>query len=98
MDGRQAERRFERSHFRIADATRPDDPAPAVFGGLERGLSREDPAQRGQRFRVETPAGFLVELAVGRQSGAAAQTARTLCEGDQLAQPQENVLIAGQTT
>src|SRR5271169_5028306 len=62
MDSRRAKSRFERGHFRIVDATRPDDPAPAIFGYLERGLAGEDPAQRGQRFCVETPAGFFVEL------------------------------------
>ena len=74
-----------------------DHPAQTLFGHLERRFAREDPAHRGQRGCVEAPVGLFVQLVFCQQRSAASQAARALCIGDQLAQAQQNVLVASQT-
>src|ERR1019366_6731174 len=96
VNGGQSQTRFKPGYLGIAYAAGSDDPAQTFLSHLKRGIAGEDSADRRERGRVETPVRFLVELAFSRKRGAAGQTTRALGISDQLAQAQENVLIAGQ--
>ena len=96
MNGGQSQTGFKPGDLGIADAPGSDDPAQAFLAHFERGIAGKHSADRRQCGRVEAPVRFFVELAVSQKRGAARQTSRALGISNQLAQPQQNVLIAGQ--
>ena len=96
VNGGQSQSGFKPGDLGIADAAGSDDPAQTVFGHLERGVAGKDSADRCQRRRVEAPVRFFVQLAFSQKRGATGQTTRALGISDQLAQAQQNMLIAGQ--
>src|SRR5581483_8611518 len=88
---------FERGNFSAAYATCACYPAQSFFCDFQCGFAGEHASDGRLSSSIEALNRFLVQLAVAGKSGAARQTSGTLRVGDQLSQPEQDVLIASET-
>src|SRR5208283_6109238 len=96
LDGGQSKTLFKAGDLGIVHATRTYYPAQPLFANLERSLAGKDSADRRQGGSIEATVRFFVQLAFSKKRCPAGQTSRALDVGNQLAQAQKDVLIAGQ--
>src|SRR6516164_4468972 len=70
---------------------------PEAGAGGRRGVAGEHPAHRGERCAVESVVSLLRQLTVERRRGTGGEAAGAFGSGDQLAQAEQHMLVAGET-
>src|SRR5512145_2465189 len=96
LDAREGDSGLEGCDGLGPDAIGAAHPTDAFGGDAQGGLTGVGAGHRREGRRGEAGVGLGVELAGGGTLGAAAQGPGALDEGDELAQTEEDVLVAGQ--